>query len=154
MRSRVVLVAVGVLVGASAALGFAALRDDDGTADAQTVAELAIEPSTSGGPEGVGLLREQDGRVSGSVVVWGLEPGTRHAVHFHGPNSSCGEKADPVAIHPDLEAGADGVAMAQLEIDAPAEILRPGFYYNVHAEPSTVSDNPEIACGDVLPSRK
>jgi hypothetical protein len=151
MRAGVILVAVGVLVGASAAVGFSALRDDDEAADAQTVAELAIEPSTNGGPRGVGLLREQAGRISGSVVVWGLEPGTRHAVHFHGPDSSCGTKADPVAIHPDLEADDEGVATAQLDIAAPSDILRPGFYYNVHAESSTVSDNPEIACGDVLP---
>jgi hypothetical protein len=154
MRAGVILVAVGVLVGASASLGFGALRDDDETAGEQPVAELAIEPSTTGGPQGVGLLRQQGERLSGSVVVWGLEPGSRHAVHFHGPDSSCGTKADPVAVHPDLEADADGVASAQVDIAAPNDILRPGFYYNVHAESSAVSDNPEIACGDLLPNRK
>ena len=150
MRAGVILVAVGVLVGASASLGFGTLRDDDETGDEQTVAELEIEPSTTGGPRGVGLMRQRGRRVSGSVVVWGLEPGSRHAVHFHGPDSSCGTKADPVAVHPDLEADDEGVASAQLDIAAPNDMLRPGFYYNIHAESSAVSDNPEIACGDVV----
>jgi hypothetical protein len=152
MRSGVILVAVGVLVGASASLAFGALRDDDdGTSGAHTVAELKIGPSMTGGPRGVGLLRQRNERLSGSVVVWGLDPGSRHAVHFHGPDSSCGTKADPVAVHPDLEADADGVATARFDIPTPSDILRPGFYYNVHAESSAVSDNPEIACGDVRP---
>jgi hypothetical protein len=59
----------------------------------------------------------------------------------------------PVAVHADLEAGDDGVASVQVDIAAPDDMLRPGFYYNVHAESSAVSDNPKIACGDVLPSR-
>jgi hypothetical protein len=152
MRAGAILVAVGILVGASATLAFGALGDDDdGATEAQTVAELEIEPSTTGGPQGVGLLRQRGGKVSGSVVVWGLEPGSLHAVHFHGPDSSCGTKADPVAIHPDLDADADGVAIAQVDIAAPNDILQPGYYYNVHAESSAVSDNPEIACGDLLP---
>jgi hypothetical protein len=54
MRSGVILVAVGVLVGASTSLAFGALRADDGTADSHTVAELEIEPSMTGGPRGVG----------------------------------------------------------------------------------------------------
>jgi hypothetical protein len=149
MRAGVILIAVGVLVGASAALAFGALRDDDGAAGTQTVAELEIKPTTTGGPQGVALLRQRGERLSGSVVV----PGSRHAVHFHGPDSSCGTKADPVAVHPDLEADADGVATAHVDIAAPNDILRPGFYYNVHAESSAVSDNPEIACGDLLPGR-
>jgi hypothetical protein len=153
MRAGAILVAVGILVGASATLAFGALGDDDGAAEAQTIAELEIEPAEAGGPQGVGLLRRRSGRVSGSVVVWGLVPGSRHAVHFHGPDSSCGTKADPVAVHPDLEADADGVATAQVDIAAPSDILRPGFYYNVHAESSAVNDNPEIACGDLLRSR-
>jgi hypothetical protein len=152
MRAGLILVALGVLVGASAALAFGALRDGD-EATATQSAELQIQPTTSGGPRGVGLLLQQGGRVSGSVVVWGLEPGSLHAVHFHGPDSSCGTKADPVAVHADLEADDDGVASVQVDIAAPDDMLRPGFYYNVHAESSAVSDNPEIACGDVLPSR-
>jgi hypothetical protein len=42
--------------------------------------------------------------VRGWVVVWGLEPHSMHAVHFHGPRSACEAKANPVAAHADLEA--------------------------------------------------
>jgi hypothetical protein len=113
MRSGVILVAVGVLVGASASLAFGAFRDDDGTADAHAVAELEIEPSMTGGPRGVGLLRQRrNERLSGSVVVWGLDPGSRHAVHFHGPDSSCGTKADPVAVHAESSAVSDNPGIA------------------------------------------
>jgi hypothetical protein len=149
MRSGVIFVAVGIAVGVFASLGFGALGDD---AEAERVAELQIEPSVPGGPRGVGLLRHRGDRLTGWVVVWGLEPGSRHAVHFHGPDSSCGTKADPVAVHPDLEADGEGAAAARLDIDAPADLLGPGYYYNVHAEPSSVADNPEIACGDLGPA--
>lgn len=147
MRAAVILVALVALLGGFASIAFAVLRTD-----AEAVAELEIEPTTSGGPEGVGSLRHRDGRLAGWIVVWGLEPGARHAVHFHGPDAACGTNADPIAVHPDLEAGADGVAVARLDQPAPADVLEGGVYYNVHALPSTASDNPEIACGDVIPA--
>jgi hypothetical protein len=147
MRAAVIVVAVVALVGGFASIAFAVLR-----ADAEAAAELEIEPTTPGGPEGVGSLRHRDGRLTGWIVVWGLEPGARHAVHFHGPDAACGAQADPIAIHPDLEAGPDGVAAARLDQPAPASLLEGGVYYNVHALPSTASDNPEIACGDVMPA--
>jgi hypothetical protein len=146
VRVGVVFVAAGILVGVLASLAFAALaRDGDGA----TVAEFDIEPSTSGGPRGVALLSYEDARVRGRIVVWRLEPGSRHAVHFHGPDSACGMKADPVAIHPDLKADADGTASARVDIRTATNVLERGFYYNVHAEPSVVAENPEIACGNV-----
>lgn len=149
MRAAAVFIALGILIGAFASIAFGVLRDD---AAETTIADLEIQPAEAGGPQGAGVLRHRDGRLSGWVIVSGLEPNTRHAVHFHGPNSSCGTKADPVAIHPDLEADSNGLATAQLDIAAPTNILRPGYYYNVHAEDSTVADNPEIACGDLVPA--
>jgi hypothetical protein len=148
MRAAIVFAVVGLLVGVFASLAFGVLRDDG---DAAT-AELRIEPSEAGGPRGVGSLRHRDGRLTGWIVVWGLEPGSRHAVHFHGPGASCGAKADPVAVHDDLVADPDGVATFRLDEDAPAAVLDGGVYYNVHAEPSSASENPEIACGDVRPA--
>ncbi len=151
MRTAIIFVVVGILVGVFASLGFGALGGDT-ESETETVSELQIEPSAPGGPRGVGLLRHRAGRLTGWIVVWGLEPGTRHAVHFHGPDSACGSKADPVAIHPDLEADSDGTATARVEIEAPADLLAGGYYYNVHAEPSSVSENPEVACGDLDPA--
>ncbi len=146
MRAAAIFLALGVLVGVFASIALGVLSDDG-----RRGAELRIEPTAPGGPEGVGVLEHDDGRLTGWIVVWGLEPGSRHAVHFHGPDSACGSKADPVAVHPDLEAGPDGVATARLEEDVPASVLERGVYYNVHAAPSSQPDNPEIACGNVEP---
>ncbi len=133
-----------------AAAGFASDREvASGTATA--VAELQIRPSISNGPRGVGLFRQTGGNLRGWVVVWPLVPGSKHAVHFHGPNSSCGQKADPVAAHADLVADARGVAYATVKIRSRVQVLRKGIYYNVHARPLTATENPEIACANVVP---
>jgi hypothetical protein len=146
MRAATVFVALGALVGVFASIALGVLREDD-----RRAAELRIEPTAPDGPEGVGVLEHDDGRLTGWIVVWGLEPGSRHAVHFHGPDSACGAKADPVAVHADLQAGPDGVATFRLDEDVPASVLERGVYYNVHTAPSSEPDNPEIACANVEP---
>jgi len=85
------------------------------------------------------------------VVVWGLKPRSTHAVHFHGPKSACGSKADPVAAHADLVADARGVAYANVGVRSGLQVLRKGFYYNVHAKASSAEENPEVACANVVP---
>ena len=146
MRAAAILIALGVLVGFFASIALGVLREEP-----RRAAELTIEPTAPGGPEGVGVIEHDGGRLTGWIVVWGLEPGSRHAVHFHGPDSACGSKADPVAVHPDLEADGDGVASVQLDVEGPASAVDAGTYYNVHAGPSSEADNPEIACGNVEP---
>jgi hypothetical protein len=146
MRAAAILVALGVLVGFFASIAVGVLFEDG-----RRAAELRLEPTAPGGPEGVGALEHDDGRLRGWIVVWGLEPGSRHAVHFHGPDSACGSKADPVAVHPDLEAGRDGVVAVRLDVSAPETAVEVGTYYNVHAAPSSEPDNPEIACANVEP---
>ena len=115
------------------------------------VGELQIRPTIAGGPRGAGLFRQTGSNLRGWVVVWGLAPRTRHAVHFHGPRSACGEKADPVAAHADLVADERGVAYATVKIRSRVQVLRKGIYYNVHARPLTATENPEIACANVVP---
>jgi hypothetical protein len=112
---------------------------------------VQIRPTVANGPRGAGLFRQTGANLRGWVVVWGLAPRTRHAVHFHGPKSACGEKADPVAAHADLVADARGVAHATVKIRSPIQVLRKGIYYNVHARPLTATENPEIACANVVP---
>jgi hypothetical protein len=136
----VALIAVLVLVGA-----FALLDDDGGAAQAAGV-RLEGESSSA---RGVGFFEQEGDQMTGFVAVWGLEPNTAHAVHFHGPNSECGTKADPVAVHSDLQADEDGVAYATVELTAEQPLLAGGFYYNVHEGPSSQAENPEIACGDL-----
>ena len=135
---------------AVAAVGLAADREV-AQVGRTAVGELQIRPSISSGPRGVGLFRQTGANLRGWVVVWPLVPGSRHAVHFHGPNSSCGQKADPVAAHADLVANERGVAYAAVKIRSPVQVLRKGIYYNVHARPLTATENPEIACANVVP---
>jgi hypothetical protein len=142
---RIVLGLGAVVAVAIAAVAVAAwLTDGDGDAAAASV-RLDGESSV----EGVAFFEQDGDRMTGYVVVWGLDPNSEHAVHFHGPDSSCGAKADPVAVHPDLRADANGVAFADVEVAADQKLLGGGFYYNVHEGPSRLADNPEIACADL-----
>jgi hypothetical protein len=136
----VALLAVLVLV-----VGASSLLDDGGGAQAAGV-RLAGEGSSV---QGIGFFEQEGERMTGFVAVWGLEPNTAHAVHFHGPNSECGTTADPVAVHPDLRADENGVAHANVDLTAAQALLTGGFYYNVHEGPSSQAENPEIACGDL-----
>jgi hypothetical protein len=142
-----VLVGLGAVaaVVVAAVIAAALLADGDGDAAAANGVRLAGESNV----EGVAFFEQDGDRLTGYVVVWGLEPNSEHAVHFHGPDSSCGAKADPVAVHPDLRADANGVAFADVDIAAEQELLDGGFYYNVHVGPSRVADNPEIACANL-----
>lgn len=143
---------LGALVIALLVVVIAAAVLLDGGDDDAEVAEVRLagdEPTV----QGVAFFEQDGDRMTGHVVVWGLEPNSEHAVHFHGPDSRCGTKADPVAVHPDLQADANGVAYTDLDIAAERELLGGGFYYNVHAGPSSEADNPEIACGDIASGR-
>lgn len=145
------LVFVGVALVALLVVAVTATRwldDDGGSTD---VAGLRLTGDAAD-VRGVGHFEQDGERLTGFVVLWGLEPRSTHAVHFHGPNSRCGSGADPVAVHPDLKADDDGVAYANVDIRAESRLLDSGYYYNVHAGPSRVAENPEIACGDLGPS--
>jgi hypothetical protein len=151
MRTTLITVAI-IATLVLVAAGFAADREvAAGTGTA--VGELQLRPTVGGSPRGAGLFRQRGTRLRGWVVVWGLEPRSRHAVHFHGPNSACGRKADPVAAHADLVADARGIAYARVSVRSRLQVLRKGFYYNVHAKPASAAENPEIACANVMPIR-
>ena len=137
--------AIALLVAAVAAATWL----DNGGAGAE-VAGLRVSRDQST-VRGLGHFEQDGERLTGFVVIWGLEPNSTHAVHFHGPDSSCGTTADPVAVHPDLIADRDGVAYTEVDIAAEARLLGGGYYYNVHEGPSSQAENPEIACGDIEP---
>jgi hypothetical protein len=145
---RIVLgLALVVAVVVAAVAGAVWVAGGDGEA-----AAAGVRISGESSVEGVAFFEQEGDRMTGYVVVWGLDPNSEHAVHFHGPDSSCGTKADPVAVHPDLRADANGVAFANVEVAAEQELLDGGFYYNVHEGPSRLADNPEIACADLAPT--
>ena len=145
---RVVLAAAAILAVLIVAVAASTLLDDDGTGAETADMRLAGKDSDI---RGVGFFEQEGTRMTGFVVVWGLEPNSEHAVHFHGPNGECGTKADPVAAHPDLKADAEGIAYTNVDLTAEQRLLAGGFYYNVHEGPSSVAENPEIACGDIAP---
>jgi hypothetical protein len=151
MTIRVLLITAAVLATLAGAAGAVGSRQEAAVTARSAAAELQLAPSVAGGPRGVGLFRQTGARLRGWIVVWGLDPHSKHAVHFHGPESACGEKADPVAAHADLKADSKGVAYAKVEVRSRIQVLRKGFYYNVHQKPSIASQNPETACGNVVP---
>jgi hypothetical protein len=145
---------VRIVLGLGAALllllavvvGTTWLSDEDSPPD---VAGVSLAAADGSSVRGLGFFEQDGEQMTGFVVVWGLEPNSEHAVHFHGPDSSCGAKADPVAVHPDLKADDKGIAYTNVELSAEQHLLSGGFYYNVHAGPSREAENPEIACGDI-----
>lgn len=129
---------------ASAASGGPAVR---------MVAAVELRPDGGSAARGAAYFTQRGARLSGWVVVWGLEPGSKHAVHFHGPNGSCASKpAKPaMASHEDLTADARGVAFARFTVTNPNQVLRRGFYYNVHAGPTSAGSTPSITCSSIRP---
>ncbi len=148
---RTTLIALAIVASLLVVAATFASDRDAASRSATTVGELQIRPSIANGPRGAALFRQTGASLRGWVVVWRLVPRSRHAVHFHGPKSACGEKADPVAAHADLVADARGVAFATVKIRSRVQVLRKGIYYNVHARPFTAEENPEIACANVVP---
>jgi hypothetical protein len=145
---RVVVGAGAILAVLVVAVAASFLLADDGTGAETAGVRLEGQDSDI---RGVGYFAQEGRRMTGFVVVWGLEPNSEHAVHFHGPSGECGTKADPVAAHPDLRADEEGVAYTNVDLTAEQRLLAGGFYYNVHEGPSSVAENPEIACGDIAP---
>ena len=132
-----------------AAAGFASHREV-----ASSTATATAEPrSVPASRMGLAAWGSSDRRARTCVAGWSsglLVPGSRHAVHFHGPNSSCGQKADPVAATP-TSSPTRAASPTRRSRSSRVQVLRKGIYYNVHARPLTATDNPEIACANVVP---
>ena len=93
------------------------------------------------------------------VVVFGLDPGSEHAAHIHGPRGACTPAAKNTGVAvgvPDLKADANGVAWLTGSVSLKAakikNVLRPGFYFNVHAYPTAELQTKglgAVACGNI-----
>jgi hypothetical protein len=121
----------------------------------RTVAAVELRPDGGGAARGAAYFTQRGARLSGWVVVWGLEPRSAHAVHFHGPRGTCASSpAKPArAAHADLVADVRGVAFQRFSVLSPALVLRRGFYYNVHQHPAAHGTSPSIVCGEIRPLR-
>jgi len=149
-----------VLAGVLAAVLAAAMATAAGGA-APSPARVGVPLSPLGGSQARGLayfeLKGQTLRYW--VVVFGLEPGSEHAAHIHGPAGACtpAAKNKGVAVGvPDLKADANGVAYLAGSVSLKAakikNVLRPGFYFNVHAYPTADLQSKglqAVTCGNI-----
>jgi Cu/Zn superoxide dismutase len=122
-----------------------------------------LQPISPGGPMGVAHVTQRGAVLSGFVVVWGLEPGSRHANHVHGnavggPLARCTPGSRRTTRHladlPDLVADANGVAFGVVRERVTERAVRRGVYLMVHRDPTTSGPmapgmNPPIACGNL-----
>ena len=122
-----------------------------GGAATRVVAAVQLRPDGGSTARGAAYFTQRGARLSGWVVVWGLAPSSGHAVHFHGPNGTCASKPakPPLAAHRDLVADARGVAFQRFAVTSSSQVLRRGFYYNVHEHPSAHGSSPSIVCGEI-----
>jgi hypothetical protein len=121
----------------------------------RVVAAVELRPDGGSSARGAAYFTQRGGQLSGWVVVWGLEPRSAHAVHFHGPNGTCSSDPakPPRAAHADLVADARGVAFRRFSVLSPNQVLRRGFYYNVHTRPAAAGSSPSVTCGEIRPLR-
>jgi hypothetical protein len=117
------------------------------------IAAVELKPASTGGPEGVAYLKQKGNKITGWFVVWGLPPNTTHAWHIHGPNGACtpaSRAKPPIASGPDAVANADGVAYRKFSITEPTQIVKRGFYLNVHELSSPEGAGPGITCANIV----
>lgn len=129
------------------ALFFATTRSSD-------VADFELLPVNPGGPVGVARLEQEDDRVRGRMVVWGLGPGSRHLAHLSGPGAACEPERNQTSrralVLPELVAGPNGVAFARVDARVREDVVEPGFYLMVYSGPAGVRGNARVACGDLF----
>jgi hypothetical protein len=117
-------------------------------------ADFELLPLNPGGPVGVAQLQQEDDRLEGRIVVWGLGPGSRHLVHLRGPGAACrpeGAQRAPRALAlPELVADPNGVAFARVRARAEDDVVEPGHLLMVFAGPGAARANTRVACGDLF----
>lgn len=132
------------LIATVAGGGGRAAGDDTGT---------LLRPAEQGGPRGLAYVSQRGRVVSGWVVVTGLEPGSEHAWHIHGPAGACTpasrNKGVVVPFSPDLRADDNGVAWGDIKGRATTNVVRRGFYLNVHVVSSADMAGASITCGNL-----
>lgn len=114
---------------------------------------------------GVVRVIQRGARLRGFVVVWGLEPGSRHANHIHG--NAVGDRVaacNPakrrtmrhLADRPDLVADDRGVAFGVINERVTERAIRRGVYLMVHENPTPPAGtamvpgmNPPLACANL-----
>ena len=154
------------ILAAAVAVVFAATIGSGGaTPTAVPRAVTAGVPLTAIGGSGVRGLAyfvQNRLRLKYQVVVFGLPPSSVHAAHIHGPRGACApasKNKGVVVPFPDLHADSHGVAyvagtisLRQAKIK---QVLRRGFYFNVHrySTPELGAKGlAAVTCGNIRPA--
>lgn len=146
MRSRPIRLLQAFIVAAATAFLLAVvIAGGDAQAPVQR-AGFELIPYQPGGPAGVVFLERSGGRLTGTQVVWGLEPGSRHYTALRGPGARCGGPlAQVVRALPPLVADENGVAFGRIDEPAPSQESAEGLGMTVHAGADPRSS--AVACG-------
>lgn len=142
VQALIVCAAMGLLIGVIV------LRDGEDGAAAER-AGLELVPFQPGGPAGTAYLERAGDRLEGTLVVWGLAPGTRHFAALRGPGRSCtAQVTQPLAP---LVADENGVAFRRVAVPLPAGAFD-GLALTVHA--SAARRSSAVACGSLPGGRR
>ncbi|MCW5851192.1 MAG: penicillin acylase family protein [Anaerolineae bacterium] len=107
-----------------------------------------LTPSASGGPGGsVHVVRAVNGDYQVTVTVYGLQPGSSHAMHFH--RGSCAVQGPVIQPLPPIVANGVGIATVRAWLSASqwATIANGPTYLNIHAQLNPPGDG--ITCADI-----
>jgi hypothetical protein len=144
---------LAVLLAVTAA-AVASIATAGGTAKPPTrIASIELAPAETGGPEGVAYLKQKGNKITGWFVIWGLPPNTTHAWHIHGPSGACTPASaakPPVASGPDAVADESGVAYRKVSITMATQIIKKGYYLNVHEVSSQDGAGDGITCANIV----
>lgn len=109
------------------------------------------------GASGMAGVRQRGGTLVVTLMVSGLEPGSRHAAHVHGPLGTCSKRTKRHAAElGDHAADGKGVLRATVRVKVDEMVVgMPGYFVMVHANPGMkmangkMKVNPPIACGNL-----
>ncbi len=150
---RIALVAAAATLAAGAA-GWA-LRERTAEPAGVRTAAFELTPFEPGGPVGVAYAEQRGGRVRGWASVWGLQPGTGHAIHLGPTGRNCvAERPRPVLRLPPMRADENGVAFARFATEAEPgqDVVAPRWALTVHTADGV--NSARAACGAAAPGER
>lgn len=113
---------------------------------------MLMAPSSA---HGTATFEQKGDKLTGTITVTGLEPGSRHAEHLHGPDGSCEPKkmvTNMAVVLPDLEANGKGEATAKVDFTVHQDVVEKGYFVMVHEEPTPPAQRDQIGAAPASPA--